>query len=218
MAKKPRAAARKPGNGKHDPGRQDPGHPGTSQHVIDTALSLAAEKGWRDLALADIAQAAGMSLAELYALHPSKQAILDAYRRGIDRAVLADTEVPEGSAKDRLFDVLMRRLDKLEPHKAGLLIIGEDSARDPLAVVCGLGRLEHSMAAMLEAAGISAGGLRGVLRTKGLSAVYLSALRAWFKDETADKSKTMVALDKALGRAERLATRFHRPERRSAAS
>jgi AcrR family transcriptional regulator len=218
MAKKPRAAARKPGNGKHDPGRQDPGHPGTSQHVIDTALSLAAEKGWRDLALADIAQAAGMSLAELYALHPSKQAILDAYRRGIDRAVLADTEVPEGSAKDRLFDVLMRRLDKLEPHKAGLLRIGEDSAHDPLAVVCGLGRLEHSMAAMLEAAGISAGGLRGVLRTKGLSAVYLSALRAWFKDETADKSKTMVALDKALGRAERLATRFHRPEKRSAAS
>lgn len=218
MAKKPRAAAGKSGNGKHHPGRQAPGHPGTSQHVIDTALNLAAEKGWRDLALADIAQAAGMSLAELYSLHPSKQAILDAYRRGIDRAVLAETEVPEGSAKDRLFDVLMRRLDKLEPHKAGLVRIGEDSARDPMAVICGLGRLEHSMAAMLEAAGISAGGLRGVLRTKGLSAVYLSALRAWFKDETADKSKTMVALDKALGRAERVASRFHRPEKRSAAS
>ena len=58
-----------------------------------------------------------MSLAEVYSLHSSKQAILDAYRRGIDRAVLADTEVPEGTAKDRLFDVLMRRLDKLEPHK-----------------------------------------------------------------------------------------------------
>jgi AcrR family transcriptional regulator len=218
MAKKPRAAAKKSGNGKHDPGKSDPGQPGTSQHVIDTALNLAAEKGWRDLALADIAQAAGMSLAELYALHPSKQAILDAYRRGVDRAVLADSEVPEGSAKDRLFDVLMRRLDKLEPHKAGLVRIGEDSARDPLAVICGLGRLEHSMAAMLEAAGISAGGLRGVLRTKGLSAVYLSALRTWFKDETTDKSKTMVTLDKALGRADRLASRFHRPEKRSAAS
>src|ERR1700730_1833993 len=112
MAKKPGATAKKPGNGKHHPGRQDPGQPGPSQpgpsqpgqsqHVIDTALNLAAEKGWRDLALADIAQAAGISLAELYALHPSKQAILDAYRRGIDRAVLADAEVPEGTAKDRL--------------------------------------------------------------------------------------------------------------------
>ena len=218
MAKKPRAAAKKSGNGEHDPRRSEPRQPGSSQHVIDTALNLAAEKGWRDLALADIAQAAGMSLAELYGLHPSKQAILDAYRRGIDREVLAETELPEGSAKDRLFDVLMRRFDKLEPHKAGLVRIGEDSARDPLAVLCGLGRLEHSMAAMLEAAGISAGGLRGIVRTKGLSAVYLSALRAWFKDDTEDKSKTMVALDKALGRAERLAGRFHRPEKRSAAS
>ena len=81
MAKKPRAAAKKSGNG-NDSGRQDPGQPGTSQHVIDTALNLAAEKGWRDLALADIAQAAGLSLAELYGLHPSKQAILDAYRPG----------------------------------------------------------------------------------------------------------------------------------------
>src|SRR6185369_10054027 len=118
MAKKPRATAKKSGNGEHDPRRSEPRQPGSSQHVIDTALNLAAEKGWRDLALADIAQAAGMSLAELYGLHPSKQAILDAYRRGIDREVLAETELPEGSAKDRLFDVLMRRFDKLEPHKA----------------------------------------------------------------------------------------------------
>ena len=83
MAKKPRAAAKKSGNGEHDPGRRDPAQPGSSQHVIDTALNLAAEKGWRDLALADIAQAAGMSLAELYGLHPSKQAILDAYAKAI---------------------------------------------------------------------------------------------------------------------------------------
>src|SRR3954453_16884655 len=118
MAKKPRATA-KTSNGETDPGLQGrsrpetrrpetsrPGtsRPETSQHIIDTALKLAAEKGWRDLALADIAEAAGMSLAEVYGLHPSKQAILDAYRRGIDRAVLADSDVPEGSAKDRLFD------------------------------------------------------------------------------------------------------------------
>ena len=45
-----------------------------------------------------------------------------------------------------------------------------------------------------------------------------TALRTWFKDETEDKSKTMAAMDKALGRAEHLAGRFHRPEKRSAAS
>lgn len=203
--------AKKPVSGKPESGKRDP-----AKHVIDVALKLAADKGWRDLPLADIATAAGMSLARLYDLYPSKQAIIDAYVRDIDRAVLAETVAPEGSAKDRLFDVLMRRLDKLEPYKAGLERIGEDSLRDPLAVICGVGRLERSMAAMLEAAGISASGIAGVLRTKGLSAVYLSALRAWFKDETADKSKTMAVLDRALTRAERAARSVGRWDRRSA--
>jgi AcrR family transcriptional regulator len=187
-----------------------------SRHVIEATLKLAAEKGWRDLALADIAAASGLSLAELYALFPSRQAILDSYSRAIDAEVLAEAEAPEGSARDRLFDVLMRRLDKLEPHKAALERISEDTLRDPLAAACSLVRLRRSMAAMLEAAGISAGGLRGTLRSKGLSAVFLAALRAWFRDDTADKSKTMATLDRALGRAERFATRFGPRPRRSA--
>jgi AcrR family transcriptional regulator len=179
---------------------------GPSRNAIDAALSLAAEKGWRDLALADIAAGAGLTLAELYAQYPSKQAILTAYSRGIDMAVLAEAEKPEGPAKDRLFDVLMRRLDKLDPHKAGLQRIAEDSWRDPLAMACSLARLDRSMAAMLEAAGISAAGFPGLMRAKGLAAVYLHGLRAWFRDDSEDKAKTMAALDRALGRADRLAS------------
>ncbi len=185
--------------------------------ALDVALSLAAEKGWRDLALADIAEGAGLSLAELYALYPSKQAILKAYSRKIDMAVLAETEKPEGPAKDRLFDVLMRRLDKLDPHKAGLERIAEDTARDPLAMACSLARLDRSMAAMLEAAGIPAAGLAGLLRVKGLSAVYLQGLRAWFRDDSPDKAKTMATLDRALGRADRLASWAQRRGKRAAA-
>ena len=205
MARKPRPAKRARAT--------DP-----AKHAIEIAMALAAEKGWRDLTLTDIASAAKMSLADLYALYPSKQAILTAFVRDVDRAVLAESEPSEGTAKDRLFDVLMRRLDKLDPYKAAVKRIGEDTVRDPLAFLCSLGRVDHSMAAMLEAAGISAGGLTGMVRAKGLSAVYLSALRAWVKDESADKSKTMAALDRALGRAERVAGGFRRREKRSAAA
>jgi AcrR family transcriptional regulator len=186
------------------------------RHAIETALSLAAEKGWRQLALADIAAGAGLSLAELYALFPSKGAILEAFTRDVDMAVLAEAEKPEGPAKDRVFDVLMRRLDKLDPYKPGLSRIAEDGARDPLAVACGLGRLGRSMAAMLEAAGISAGGLSGLVRVKGLSAIYLGTLRAWLRDDSPDKAKTMAALDRALSRADRMAGWSRRPEQRAA--
>src|SRR5262249_49253613 len=139
------------------------GDPG--ERAINAALELAAEKGWRDLALADIAEKAGLSIAQLYALYPSKTAILAAYSRGIDAAVLADTESPEEgeSAKDRLFDLLMRRFDKLDAHKQGLQRVAEDTGRDPLSLICSVASLDRSMAAMLEAAGISTTGIRGVV-------------------------------------------------------
>jgi AcrR family transcriptional regulator len=205
-------AAKKPDSSSTDP----------ASHVIDVALTLAAEKGWRDLALAEIAEAAELSLAELYALYSSKAAILAAYSRSIDSAVLAEVAAPDGdeakeSAKDRLFDLLMRRIDKLDAHKAGMLRIAEDTGRDPLSLVCSLARLDRSMAAMLEAAGISAGGFGGLLRAKGLAAVYLAGLRAWFRDDSADKAKTMAALDRALGRAERLASGLGCHRKRDAA-
>jgi AcrR family transcriptional regulator len=187
--------------------------------AIEAALTLAAERGWRDLALADIAEAADLSMAALYAQYPSKTAILAAYSRAIDAAVLADLGGDQAgeSAKDRLFDLLMRRFDKLEAHKAGLVRIAEDTGRDPLSLVCSLANLDRSMAAMLEAAGLSTSGLRGLLRIKGLSAVYMATLRAWFRDDSADKAKTMAALDKALGRAERMASGFGRRPKRDAA-
>ena len=192
---------------------------GSTSSVTDVALNLAAEKGWRDLALADIAEAAGLSIGALYAQYPSKAAILAAYSRGIDAAVLAETDSDQASesAKDRLFDLLMRRFDKLDGHKPGLLRIAEDTGRDPLSLVCSLGNVDRSMAAMLEAAGLSTTGLRGVLRIKGLSAVYIAGLRAWFRDDSPDKAKTMATLDRALGRAERMASGFGRRHKRDAA-
>jgi hypothetical protein len=60
------------------------------------------------------------------------------------------------------------------------------------------------MAWMLEGAGLSSTGLHGMLRTKGLTAVWLYTLRAWERDDSADLAGTMAALDRALARAEEI--------------
>ncbi|MEE8536313.1 MAG: TetR family transcriptional regulator, partial [Kiloniellales bacterium] len=64
------------------------------KEIIETALRLAAETGWRDLSLAAIAAAAKLPLAKVYPVFSSKQAILNAFTRRIDAEVLA-TEEPE---------------------------------------------------------------------------------------------------------------------------
>lgn len=192
MAKK--AATKRAGRRRGAAGAGDP---------IAAAFALAAEKGWSRISLADVAGAAGMKISELYALYPSKQAILDGFARRVDADVLrsVDAEAPEGDARERLFDVLMRRFDALEPHRDGLRAVLRSCAADPLALICSAFALRRSMAAMLEAAGLSAAGLAGIVRIKGLSAVYLLALRSWFGDETPDRAQTMATLDRALRRA-----------------
>src|SRR3546814_12013057 len=87
------------------------------------------------------------------------------------------SEPLETPARDRLFDMLMRRFDVLQPYREALAVILQDQLRDPLARCCGLGRLGRSMALTLEAAGFSPTGCRGVLRRKGPAANSRATIR-----------------------------------------
>ena len=182
------------------------------QKIIDASLKLAEEKGWRQLALPEIAEAAGVSLSELYRHFVSKQAILDGFSQTIDSALLDELEEElelEEPARDRLFDVLMRRFDLLQPHRAPLARITYDQVNDPLALCGSLRQLLLSMRWMLEGARIGTGGLVGAVRVKALVAIYLSVIPVWLRDETADQSKTMAALDARLRRVEGLINRLN---------
>ena len=57
---------------------------------------------------------------------------------------------------------------------------------------------------MLEAAHISASGMAGIVRTKGLAAIYLAVMPVWLNDDSEDMAATMATLDKRLGQAESL--------------
>ena len=46
--------------------------------IVDHALELAAAQGWANTSLSDIAEAAGLTLAQLRATFPSKTAIIAA--------------------------------------------------------------------------------------------------------------------------------------------
>jgi AcrR family transcriptional regulator len=169
---------------------------------VDAALALAERGPWARVTLADIAAEAGLSLAALMQEFPSRTAILDAFQRGIDRSVLEAGEVGEGSARDRLFELLMRRLEALRPHRKALASIAAAAPQDPLGTLCGWNRLVHSMAMTLTLAGLSAEGLSGLIRAKALAMIYGSVMPAFWRDDSADLSRTMAALDDRLQRIE----------------
>ena len=183
-----------------------------ADRIVDAALERAAAIGWAALSLTDIAAAADAPLADLHGHFRSKAAILTAYGRRVDAAVLAEAAAPDSAdgARDRLFDVLMLRFEILSRDRAAVLAILADAPREPGAVLCALPSLVCSMGWMLEAAGLSGGGWRGLLRAKALAAVWLASLDAWRRDESPDLAGTMAALDRNLRRAERLARLFDR--------
>ncbi|MSP52282.1 MAG: TetR family transcriptional regulator [Alphaproteobacteria bacterium] len=180
-------------------GASDPG-----TRIVDAALELIPVHGWSRLTLARIARASGLTLADLHALYPSKNAILAAFMARIDSAMLvalADADAG-ASARDRLFEATMARLDALKPYREAVKRLVQDVARDPIAAVGLACRLRRSFALMLESADIGSGGLRGALRIKGLGLIHLATLRVWSGDESDDMAKTMAALDQNLTRAE----------------
>ena len=184
--------------------------------ILKSAMQLAAERGWSGISLGDIAAAAGVPLADLYGAFRSKRSILSAVVRKGDEAMLAAAAAQPGGGysdaepvRDRLFDVLMARFDAMQPYRDGLAAAARDTLRDPCAMatagLCHGNRLIRSMGWALEAAGVKASGPRGMIRTRGLAAIYASVLPVWLRDESGDLSATMAGLDKRLARAEKLA-------------
>jgi AcrR family transcriptional regulator len=174
--------------------------------ALDAFLGLVTEKGFAGVALRDVAEAAGLGLADLYRLYPDKVALVAAFLARVDAEVLAGTSNqgdPEETVRDRLFDTLMRRYDALRPHRAALKAIRRAAERDPMLALALAPALRRSMAAMLEAAGVPSEGLSGALRQNGLLALHYAVSRVFDEDETGDLSKTMAALDGRLKTAER---------------
>jgi hypothetical protein len=130
------------------------------------------------------------------------------FGRLADQAALAEAG-KDGSPRDRLFDLLMRRLDVLQAHRAGVLALLRWLPAAPAAAALLACANLRSMRWMLDGAGIDSRGLLGRLRVKGLLAVWLWVVRAWQADESADLAATMAALDQALGWAGQVEQRLH---------
>lgn len=175
--------------------------------IIDAALAIAAEAGWTGVTMAAVADRAGVALGDALLFAPTRAHLLVKFLDRLDAANLSGLTVSdEGSARDRLFEVLMRRFDLLNQKRDAVHAVMTGVTRDPPSAAMLACRVGRSAAALLGAAGLSAEGLIGFARVQGLKAVMACALKAWMNDDSADLSKTMAALDKALARAERLAS------------
>jgi AcrR family transcriptional regulator len=189
--------------------------PAARDRIIDALMSLAAETSWDQITLPMIAAKAEVSLADLRDHYPSKGAVLGGFSKRIDRIVLDGTsdDMIGEPARERVLDIMMRRVDALQPYKAAMKEIRNATRRDPL-MLAALNQLAlNSWRYMLAAADIDTEDGLGMVRVQGAAVVFVRTLDIWFDDEGADLAKTMAKLDTELGKGEKVMDRLENMRR-----
>jgi AcrR family transcriptional regulator len=203
MARKP-ARAKSTASGASD--APSPPLGSERDRIVAAFMVLLAEKSFEAIDLSEIAARAGVSLGAMRGEFRSKLGIYAAHVKALDRTVLdgGDGDMAEEPPRERLFDVLMRRIEKLGPHKEAVRSLLRSASCDPPLALALNGISVRSMQWMLTAADIRASGPRGMLRAQGLALLWVRVLRTYVNDDDEGHARTMAELDRALGRGARL--------------
>jgi AcrR family transcriptional regulator len=218
MARRPRQRSRKSGNG--NGGSQTPENSGANGveaagprraraatnrgKIIEAFMELLGERPIEAIDVTDIAARAGVSMADMRGEFGSKLAILAAHVKDIDREVLSGdrTDMGEEPPRERLFDVLMRRLEAQEPYKDAIRSLLRSARANP-GLACALNSLAlRSQRWMLAGADIPSSGPLGLMRAQGLAVLYGQVLSTFVDDDDPGHARTMAQLDRALSRGE----------------
>ena len=142
----------------------------------------------------------------------NKMDLLVAFSEFVDASVkqLFDDDLKDGeiSVRERLLEALLIRFDVLAPYKVGIVELMKTFPNSPNFVFTGANSLRLSMEATLAAIGLESNGISRVIRVKGLSMVFLSAICTWSRDDSEDLSATTRVLDKRLKNVEELMLNF----------
>jgi AcrR family transcriptional regulator len=175
------------------------------EKIIAALMAVLAEKRIEEIGFGEIATRAGVSLATLRGEFATTLAILAAHMKELDRKVLAGGEgdMDEEPPRERLFDVLMRRLEAMAPYREATRSLLRSAARNPGLAFALNALAVRSQTWMLAAAGIDAAGPRGAIRAQGMAALFATVLRTWVDDDDEGQARTLAALDRALARGQR---------------
>ncbi len=168
--------------------------------IVRAAMDIAGELGWSEVNSVEVAKRAKVPLERVREICPNKIDLLRMLGEEINIVMLDGGEV-DGSIRDNLFELMMRRFEALQEYRAGVLAVVDAAKREPGMVFKLAGDFHDVLGHVLDMAGVNPSPLRRV----GLGAVALATFRTWCEDESDDLAATMSVLDKRLGQIEQAA-------------
>lgn len=168
-------------------------------HIRRAAMDIAGTSGWDTATLSAIAAQANVSERDVRAHYSDIWAItFDVLDDIEDRTQETVQDYLAGSWRDNLLEILMTRFDFAQEYRPALSRLLPYALRHPRRIKAFTERMYDTLQRMLLLSRIDDDRVTPPA-IAAFSLIYLSLVDRWSKDDSADMSPTMAAIDKRLG-------------------
>ena len=180
-------------------------------NLIKSSFKIIEESGWKSFSLQKLSYAEKIPINEIKIFFKSEITILDEFSKMIDIKVEKSfdyEELTNTSVKDNLFELIMLRLEYMQPYRNALKSIKSSFKSDPLVAKSVAKNVMNSIDYYLELTNAYNDSFLDIFKKKSIFLIYSYIFMILLEDDSDELSKTMSELDKLLTFSEKIALDF----------
>ena len=180
-------------------------------NLVKSSFNIIEKSGWKSFSLQKLSYAEKIPINEIKIFFKSEITILDEFSKMIDIKVEKSfdyEELTNTSVKDNLFELIMLRLEYMQPYRNALKSIKSSFKSDPLVAKSVAKNVMNSLDFYLELTNAFNDSFLDIFKKKSIFLIYSYIFMIWLEDNSDELSKTMSELDKLLTFSEKIAINF----------
>ena len=180
-------------------------------NLVKSSFNIIEKSGWKSFSLQKLSYAEKIPINEIKIFFKSEKTILDEFSKMIDIKVEKSfdyEELTNTSVKDNLFELIMLRLEYMQPYRNALKSIKSSFKSDPLVAKSVAKNVMNSLDFYLELTNAFNDTFLDIFKKKSIFLIYSYIFMIWLEDDSDELSKTMSELDKLLTFSEKIALDF----------
>ena len=180
-------------------------------NLVKSSFNIIEKSGWKSFSLQKLSYAEKIPINEIKIFFKSEITILDEFSKMIDIKVEKSfdyEELSNTSVKDNLFELIMLRLEYMQPYRNALKNIKNSFKSDPLVAKSVAKNVMNSLDFYLELTNAFNDSFLDIFKKKSIFLIYSYIFMIWLEDDSDELSKTMSELDKLLTFSEKIALDF----------
>jgi len=180
-------------------------------NLVKSSFNIIEKSDWKSFSLQKLSDIEKIPINEINFFFKSKITILDEFSKMIDIKVEKSfdyEELTNTSVKDNLFELIMLRLELMQPYRNALKSIKNSFKSEPQTAKSVAKNVMNSLDFYLELTNALNDSFLDIFKKKSIFLIYSYIFMIWLEDDSDELSKTMSELDKLLTFSEKIALDF----------